>query len=78
MIVFTTVLFFLSKIYLFLAAPGLCRDTRAFSGRSKRGLFFVVLRLLTVVTSLVAEHHLWGMQDSADAALRLRSVARGL
>ena len=51
---------------------------QVFSNCSKRGLFFVVLRLLTVVTSLVAEHHLWGMQDSADAALRLRSVARGL
>lgn len=37
-----------------------------------------MLRLLTVVTSLVAEHHLWGMQASADAALRVRSVAPGL
>ena len=50
----------LSKlIYLFLAALGLCRCVRAFSGCGERGLVFVSDRgLLIAVASLVVEHGL--------------------
>ena len=46
-------------IYLFLAALGLRCCARAFSSCGERGLLFiVVLGLLIVVASLVAEHGL--------------------
>ena len=53
-------IFFLMFIYLFiLAALGLRCCTQAFSSCSKRALLFVVvLSLLIVVASLVAEHGL--------------------
>ena len=50
---------FIYVIYLFLAALGLRCCARAFSSCGDRGLLFVVvLRLLMVVASLVAEHGL--------------------
>ena len=46
-------------IYLFLSALGLHCCTWAFSSCGERGLLFVVvLRLLTAVASLTAEHRL--------------------
>ena len=50
---------FISFIYLFLAALGLCCCTWAFSSCSERGLLLVVvLGLLIVVASFVVEHGL--------------------
>ena len=47
------------KIYLFLAALGLCCCTRAFSSCVEPGLLFVVVGgLLIGVASLVVEHGL--------------------
>ena len=47
------------KFYLFLAVLGLLCCTQAFSSCGERGLLFVVvLGLLIVVASLVAEHGL--------------------
>ena len=47
------------KIYLFLAALGLCCCARAFSSCGEQGLLFIVVRgLLIAVASLVAEHRL--------------------
>ena len=55
-----TALFFFSNFILVLSVLGLHCCTWAFSSCSKRGLLFVVvLRLLIVVASLVAEHRLW-------------------
>ena len=49
--------FLIFKIYLFLAALGLCCCARAFSSCSERGLLFIAVReLLIAVASLVAEH----------------------
>ena len=51
--------YFLQLTYLFLAALGLRCCAWAFSSCDERGLlFFVVLGLLIVVASLVAEHGL--------------------
>ena len=47
---------FLKKVYLFLAALGLCCCTQVFSSWDEWGLQVAVLRLLTVVASLVVEH----------------------
>ena len=45
--------------FLFLAALGLCRCVRAFSGCGECGLLFIAVRgLLIAVASLVAEHRL--------------------
>ena len=50
-----TFLFFFKKIYLFLAALGLCCYTRAICSCGERGLLFVAVRgLLIVVASLAA------------------------
>ena len=50
---------FFFKIYLFLAALGVCCCVRAFSSCGEQGLLFIVmLGLLTAVASLVAEHEL--------------------
>ena len=46
-------------IYLFLAALGLRRCTRAFSSCCKQGLLFVVVRGLLVVVAFLVEHRLW-------------------
>ena len=46
-------------IYLFMAVPGLCFCTRAFSSCGKRGPLFIAMRgPLTITASLVAEHRL--------------------
>ena len=47
---------FLKKVSLFLAALGLCSCTQVFSSWDEWGLQVAVLRLLTVVASLVVEH----------------------
>ena len=50
---------FFFKIYLFLAALGVCCCAQAFSSCGERGLLFVAVRgLLIAVASLVAEHGL--------------------
>ena len=49
--------FFSISFYLFLAALGLCYCTRAFSSCGEQALI-VVLGLLVVLASLVAEHRL--------------------
>ena len=51
-------LFFFFFFTLFLAVLGLCCCTWAFSSCSERELFFVVVRGLLMVASLVAEHGL--------------------
>ena len=51
--------FFNTFVYLFLALLGLPSWVQAFFSCGKQGLLFVaVLRLLTAVASLVAEHGL--------------------
>ena len=49
---------------------------QAFSSCSEQGLLSVVHRLLTVVTSLAAEHRLWGVGSVvvAKASVALRHV----
>ena len=47
---------FFKKAYLFLAALGLCCCAQVFSSWDEWGLQVAVLRLLTVVASLVVEH----------------------
>ena len=50
---------FLLKIYLFLAALGLCCCARALSSCGEQGLLFIAVRgLLVAVASLAAEHGL--------------------
>ena len=54
---YTSIFFF--KLFIYLAALGLCCHMRAFSSCGEQGLLFVVVcRLLTAVASLVAEHGL--------------------
>ena len=51
--------FFFLNIYLFMAASGLRRCTRAFSSCCEQGLLLVAVRgLLIAVASLVVEHGL--------------------
>ena len=65
-----TLLYFFIFIYLFiLAVLGLHGCMWAFSSCSNWGLLFVaVLRLLTAVVSLVAEHGPWSAQSSVIVA----------
>ena len=71
--------YFLTLLFIFLAALGLCCCMQAFSSCGERGLLFIALHgLLIVVASLVAEHGLQahGLQQLQHAGSVV--VARGL
>ena len=57
-----------SFIYLVLSVLGHQCYAQAFSSYCQRGLLFLAMSFLTVVTSLVAEHRLLSMWASAVSA----------